>query len=82
VAEGEAVGKHLVRALAWLFFRTKRATGRLPRALRWLLMPLLRWFSGRLLGGRSLAPPCACAPPRPPPHPTPPPPPNSCKPTG
>lgn len=48
VAEGEAVGKHVVHALAWLFFRTKRATGHLPRPLRWLLMPPLRWFSGRM----------------------------------
>lgn len=46
VAEGEAVGKYLVRALAWLFFRAKRLTGRLPRWLRFLLMPPLRWFSG------------------------------------
>ncbi|PSC69954.1 Sodium hydrogen exchanger 7 [Micractinium conductrix] len=50
VAEREAVGKYLVKALAWLFFRTKRLTGALPRWLRWPLMPLLRWFSG-LIGG-------------------------------
>lgn len=35
------------RLLAWAFFRTKLLTGRLPRWLRWPLMPLLRWFSGK-----------------------------------
>lgn len=42
-----------LRALAWLFFRTKRLTGRLPRGLRWLLMPPLRWLSGRQGAGRT-----------------------------
>lgn len=46
VAEREAVGRHLVRILAWLFFRTKRLTGGVPRGLRFLLMPPLRWLSG------------------------------------
>ena len=49
MAEGEAVGKHVVRALAWLFFKSKRLSSRVghaPRALRWLLMPPLRWLSG------------------------------------
>lgn len=35
------------RLLARAFFCTKRLTGRLPRWLRWPLMPLLRWFSGK-----------------------------------
>ncbi|KAL4858875.1 Protein ACTIVITY OF BC1 COMPLEX KINASE 3 [Chlorella vulgaris] len=33
VAEREAVGRHLVRILAWLFFRTKRLTGGVPRLI-------------------------------------------------
>lgn len=55
MAQQEAVGRHLVRALAWLFFRTKRLTGRLPRWARWALMPPLRWLSGEAgsLGGVS-----------------------------
>ena len=48
-AQREAVGKHLVKALAWTFFHTKQLTGRLPRALRPALMPPLRWAAG---GGR------------------------------
>lgn len=51
VAQQEAVGRYLVRALAWLFFRTKRLTGRLPRWARWTLMPPLRWLSGEGRGG-------------------------------
>ncbi|PRW44236.1 Sodium hydrogen exchanger 7 [Chlorella sorokiniana] len=50
VAEREAVGRYMIRALAWLFFRVKRLTGRLPRWMRWLLMPPLRWLSG-VIGG-------------------------------
>jgi hypothetical protein len=47
------------RALAWLFFRTKRLTGRLPRWLRCPLMPPLRWLSGELkLGWQRCSPYC------------------------
>ncbi|GAB4814387.1 hypothetical protein N2152v2_001433 [Parachlorella kessleri] len=49
LAEQEVVGRYTVRGLAWLFFNCKRMAGRLPRALRGLLRPPLR-FVASLIG--------------------------------
>ena len=45
LVEREVFGRYTSRALAWLFWRSKQAVGRLPRWSRGVLMPLLRGFS-------------------------------------